>query len=118
MSQLYQRTLNGKSAADRHFNAYYLAEATLKLAAALRLGLWLDVALDPGSELALRFESLLLPEPEHWLALLGEVDATLAKRQDAALLPLGPYLGHLDDPQAAWTEIGRASCRERVSSPV
>ncbi len=105
LSQLYQRTLNGKSAADRHFNAYYLAEATLKLAAALRLGLWLDVALDRGSELALRFESLLLPEPEHWLALLSEVDATLAKRQDAALLPLGPYLGHLDDPQAAWTGV-------------
>jgi hypothetical protein len=38
MAQLYRRACNAKTALDRHHNAYYLAEATLKLAAALRIG--------------------------------------------------------------------------------
>ena len=35
LTQLYRRARNGKTPVDRHHNAYYLAEATLKLAASL-----------------------------------------------------------------------------------
>ena len=61
LAQLYRRARNGKTPVDRHHNAYYLAEATLKLAASLRVGAALDAGLDHHSPLARSLEQLCLP---------------------------------------------------------
>lgn len=87
LAQLVLRALNGKSAADRHHAAFYLAELALKLASAARVGLWLDRALDPASDLARKLEALVQPSLGHWCELLREVTLALSRRADVALLP-------------------------------
>ena len=67
LAQLYRRARNGKTPVDRHHNAYYLAEATLKLAASLRVGAALDAGLDHHSPLARSLEQLCLPSVGHWV---------------------------------------------------
>ncbi|MBI4605984.1 MAG: hypothetical protein HY721_28805 [Planctomycetes bacterium] len=88
LAQLYRRTRNAKSALDRHHNAYYLAEATLKLAACLRIGVALANGLEPRSELAQALEDLCLPSVGHWVGYLRQASLHLQARADAALLPL------------------------------
>jgi serine/threonine protein kinase len=95
LAQLFRRALNGKSSIERHNNAYYLAEATLKLAASLRIGVWLEHALDTANPLARSLEALALPSAGHWLSLLRDADGELAKRPDAALLPVGDIYGRV-----------------------
>lgn len=95
LAQLLRRALTAPSGAERHNNAYFLAEAMLKLSAAARIGVWLDRALVAGSEVAQGLEALSLPSTGHWLSFLRDVDVSLAERRDAALLPLGNTLGRL-----------------------
>jgi serine/threonine protein kinase len=122
LAQLARRTLNAKSSLERHHNAYYLAEAALKLAAAARIGIWLDRCLVPGSTLAQDLEALVMPSTGHWRGCLERVDASLAKRKDAALLPLGDVVGHLtqrrDDLPAVDEFAHQATVAEVVSIDV
>ncbi len=93
VAQLVARTLNAKFPSDRHHNAYFLGEAALKLAAAARIGVWSHHACEPDSPLAEALEGLARPSAGTWLELLRRIDAALAKRVDAALLPLGNVAG-------------------------
>jgi len=93
VAQLVARTLNAKFPSDRHHNAYFLGEAALKLAAAARIGVWSHHACEPDSPLAEALEGLARPSAGTWLELLRRLDAALAKRVDAALLPLGNVAG-------------------------
>ena len=88
LAQLYRRARNGKTPVDRHHNAYYLAEATLKLAASARIGAALLAGLDHQSPLARSLEQLCLPSVGHWVGFLREASTYLRARPDAALLPL------------------------------
>src|SRR3954453_20790045 len=88
MAQLYRRACNAKTSLDRHHNAYYLAEATLKLAAALRVGAALAAGLDHRSPLARSLEQLCLPSVGHWVGFLRAASDYLHARPDAALLPM------------------------------
>ena len=70
LAQLYRRAHNAKTAQDRHHHAYYLAEATLKLAACVRIGIALHYGLEPRSALAQRLEQLCLPSTGQWVGML------------------------------------------------
>jgi len=107
LAQVLRRALNGKSAVDKHNNAFYLAEVSMKLAATLRIGLWLDRALQPGGKVAGELESLALPSLGHWLSFLRATNQELASRPDATLLPLGPYLKRLQEKQRNWEAVER-----------
>jgi hypothetical protein len=88
LAQLYRRARNAKSAQDRHHNAYYLAEAALKLSACARIGAALASGLAPRSPLARSLEDLSLPSVGHWVGFLREAALHLRDRPDSALLPL------------------------------
>ncbi len=105
LAQLVRRALNGKSAVERHHGAFYLAECALKLASAARVGLWMERALVPGSDLAKRLETLVLPSLGHWCELLRELGLSLAQRPDAALLPLAGSAAALTRKRPEWTRV-------------
>jgi hypothetical protein len=88
LAQLYRRARNAKSPVDRHHNAYYLAEASLKLAACARIGVALANGLEPRSALAQALEDLCLPSIGHWVGFLRQASLYLEARADAAVLPL------------------------------
>jgi hypothetical protein len=88
LAQLYRRAHNAKTAQDRHHHAYYLAEATLKLAACVRIGIALHHGLEPRFALAQRLEQLCLPSTGQWVGMLREACDYLHTRPDASLLPL------------------------------
>lgn len=100
LAQLYRRALNAKTALDRHHNAYYLAEATLKLSACLRIGIALAQGIEPGSPLAQSLEALCLPSTGHWVGFLRDTNDYLRRRPDAALLPLADAADKLLQHQA------------------
>ncbi|MCB9674402.1 MAG: protein kinase [Alphaproteobacteria bacterium] len=114
IAQLVRRALNAKSALERHHNAFYLAEATLKLAATARIGVWLEHCLEPGGEIERVLESLVMPSLGHWCGYLRALDKALAERPDAALLPLSDGFGQLSAPRdlpacLAFAEAARAA---------
>ncbi len=88
LAQLVRRVVNAKSAIERHQHAFYLAEASLKLAAALRIGLWLFRGLEPGGRLAKRLAGLVMPSLGRWCEFLREVDRALGTLPDADALPV------------------------------
>ncbi len=85
LAQLGRRVLHAKIAAERYAAAYYLAEATLKLAAAARIGLFLAHG---GAPTTLHFELLVDATMARWCVLFEEVCQALAALPQAALLPL------------------------------
>jgi predicted Ser/Thr protein kinase len=113
LAQLLRRALNGKSAAERHHGAFYLAECTLKIASAARVGLWMERALVPGGDLARKLSALVLPSLGHWCELLRELTLSLSKRPDAALLPPLCDAAALARKRPEWTQVA-ALCRRGV----
>ncbi len=93
LAQLLKRSLNAKSATDRHHNAYFFAEAALKLTAAARIGVWMAHAFDPSSPLVDTLKKLMRPSAGHQLELLREVDDVLGRLPDVTGLPMGAVLG-------------------------
>jgi eukaryotic-like serine/threonine-protein kinase len=100
LAQLYRRARNAKSAIDRHHNAYYLAEAALKLAACTRIGAAFAAGLDPRAPLARSLGDLALPSVGHWVGFLREASLHLRDRPDSALLPLAAAGEKLLRPEA------------------
>ena len=88
LAQLVLRALNAKNAPERHHNAYYLVECAIKCSAAARVGVWLERAATPGSDMARKLEALVLPSTGHWCEILRELGRELSERKDAARLPL------------------------------
>jgi serine/threonine protein kinase/Tfp pilus assembly protein PilF len=86
LAHLGRRVLHAKAAADRHAAAYYLAEATVKLATSARIGLFLAHGDGPAS---LRLERLLDERANmaRWCLVLDEVGQALARSTGTALLP-------------------------------
>ncbi|MEP7119372.1 MAG: serine/threonine-protein kinase [Byssovorax sp.] len=113
LAQLLRRALNGKSAAERHHGAFYLAEGTLKIASAARVGLWMDRALVPGGDLARKLEALVLPSLGHWCEMLRELTLALSKRPDVALLPPLCDAAALARKRPEWAHVA-ALCRRGV----
>lgn len=105
LAQVLKRCLNAKSALERHHLAYYLAEASLKLAAAVRIGLWLSKGNVAGTDLAGKLESLVLPSTGHWLAFLRDINQALAALPDAALLPFARDASELSRKHVEWERV-------------
>lgn len=105
IAQLARRALRSQSPIELHHNAYYLAEATLKLASAARIGLWLAGALDPSSALARRLEALTYPSLGQWRDFLRDTDRVLAHRGQGEGAQGMRYLGRLSEPRPDWTAV-------------
>jgi serine/threonine protein kinase len=88
LAQLYRRAVNAKTALDRHHNAYYLAEAALKLAASVRISLVLRHGLPAQSPLAESLVQVCMASVGQWVGFLRETSRWLRGQPDAALLPL------------------------------
>ncbi|MBX3234423.1 MAG: protein kinase [Labilithrix sp.] len=124
LAELVARALAARKGRDRHDAVFYLGEATLKLAASLRIGRWLDAALTPGSDLAKRLESVVFPSLGHWCAFFREAGGALAAKDDplfarAAMKelektpPSGAALGAFADALVRW-DVGDAETVKRL----
>ena len=107
LAQLVRRALDGKSAVERHNCAYYLGEATLKLAAAVRIRLYLERALEPQGRVARRLVCLKLPSLGQWCELLRSTNDELGAIPDAEQLPLARCTRTLVRRPAAWDAVVR-----------
>ena len=105
LAQVLKRALNGKSAVERHHCTYYLAEASLKLAAAVRIGLWLSRGEVVGSNYAEKLKALAFPSTGHWLSFLREMNQALAALPDAALFPLARDASELGRKRPEWDGV-------------
>ena len=83
LAELVARALAARKGRDRHDAVFYLGEATIKLAASVRIARWLDAALTPGSDLARRLESVVAPSLGHWCAFFREAGQALSAKDDA-----------------------------------
>lgn len=109
LAQLIRRSLDGKSAVERHNCAYYLGEATLKLAAALRIRLFLEHAMEPEGKVARRLVCLKLPSLGQWCELLRATNQELASVPGADSLPLVRRARELGRRPARWEGVQRLS---------
>lgn len=92
LAQLYARAHNGKSAKDRHDNAFYLFEAAVKLAASVATAAYRDDRRRGGPsspKVDNALARLALPSLGHWLQMLRELARHFGERADAASHPLG-----------------------------
>ena len=116
LAQLCKRALRSDAPSDRHHAAFYLAEASVKLAASARIGRWLDRGCTPGGDLAKRLEGLLLPSLGHWCGWFRDVSAALAALPDAAADPLALSAKALAKKRElrAVAAFARAAAREQA----
>jgi len=105
LAQILLRAINHKNPQDLHHNAYYLGEATLKLAASARIGVYLTHCHTPGSPLTRRLEALVLPSTGQWVGFLREVSAALSNRSDRSLLPLAELHEGITTPAGRWEAV-------------
>lgn len=105
LAQLIHRAIQGKSAAERHNCAYYLGEASLKLAAAVRIRLYLERALEPQDNVARRLVCLKLPSLGQWCELLRSTNQELGALPDAAHTPLARRARELTRRPEPWNGV-------------
>jgi serine/threonine protein kinase len=105
LAQLVRRSLDGKSAVERHNCAYYLGEASLKLAAALRIRLYLEHAVEPQGKVARRLVCLKLPSLGQWCELLRATNEELGALQDTHDVPLLRRSRELVKRPASWDGV-------------
>jgi len=92
LAQLYARAHNAKDARGRHDNAFYLFEATIKLAATPLVAAYLrDIEHGQARSAALDrlLAQLSLPSLGQWVGILRELARYIGNRPDAASHPMG-----------------------------
>jgi len=117
LAQLLHRVDTAKSDVERHNNAYFLAEAALKLATSMRVALWLDRYFEQGSRLAASLEGLMMPSAGHWVRFLREADLVLTGCERISDTSLGRTAGALGMGRKDWKAVrrlARAACEEDV----
>ena len=99
LAELLVRTLNGKSAVERHHCAFYLGEAALKLVGAAAVASW--CASDPAEDdpLRRRVSALARPSLGQWLAWVR----ALAQRPEHPALQ---FASLPSEAATAWVETG------------
>jgi eukaryotic-like serine/threonine-protein kinase len=106
LAQLLARSLNAKSAEERHNCAYYLGESTLKLSCAARAASWLRFRAGTDRRVADQSESLLLPTTGDWLRLLQHTSRSLAAFERAGrLVPFADTDAGLSRRRSDWEHI-------------
>ncbi len=99
LANALKRAHNDKTAQGRHNAAYYFFEASLKLAACAQVGSYLALgASDPKLDEELK--TLAKASAGSWLQMLNLFSAYIARRPDAALLPLSGVYKRLTEPLA------------------
>ncbi|MCC6151782.1 MAG: serine/threonine protein kinase [Planctomycetes bacterium] len=99
LANALKRAHNDKTAQGRHNAAYYFFEASLKMAACAQVGSYLALcASDPKLDEELK--SLAKASAGSWLQMLNLFSAYIARRPDAALLPLSGVYKRLTEPIA------------------
>ena len=92
LAQLYARAHNAKDARGRHDNAFYLFEATIKLAATPMVAAYLR-DIEQGQPRSAGLDRLLaqlsLPSLGQWVGILRELARHMGNRPDAASHPMG-----------------------------
>ncbi len=89
LAQLVRKIINTDEPLQRHRVAYQLAEATLKLATTVRIGLWFERDGQSSSEVASRLAKLNHPTISHWVQLLEPLSTALAQLADPGDVALG-----------------------------
>ncbi|MBP9890338.1 MAG: protein kinase [Planctomycetes bacterium] len=87
LAQTLRRALNAKSPQEAHTAAYYFFECALKLSASAQIGVYVALGCE-SAQLNELIENITRASTGHWLAILREVSAYLAKRPDKSLVPL------------------------------
>lgn len=82
LARLYRRAFNAKSRLERHHSAYFLLEATVKLAASAQVAAWL-VSGNRDADVERRLRGLASPAIGHWVEFLRDVSTRVA--------PLDPH---------------------------
>jgi WD40 repeat protein/serine/threonine protein kinase len=103
LAQLYRRAHNAKSPLDRHLNAFFLWEASLKLLASTAIVAYADLG-QPEPELTECLTQLARPSLGHWWEFVRRLLPVLAERGRAEFVPLRDLvLGRARDdlPRAA-----------------
>ena len=87
LAQTLRRALNAKSPQEAHTAAYYFFESALKLSTAAQVGVYVQLG---AADAALNelLENLTRASTGHWLAMLRELSAHHARRNDKSLVPL------------------------------
>jgi WD40 repeat protein/serine/threonine protein kinase len=114
LAQLYSRAYHDKDARARHNNAFYLFEATTKLAATAAAATYLhevERGAPRQAALARLLAHLALPSLGQWVALLRELARHFGTRPDAAAHPLGHLWGQLTQPHADLHGLLSLVCR-------
>ena len=105
VAQLYLRTRNAKSWAEKHHNAYYLLEATAKWLASMATIQYLREEGSRTKKADEALKALALPSTGQWVQILRTLAEHFSKRVDAASHPLGPWsqslLGRRDLPKSS-----------------
>jgi hypothetical protein len=102
LAQLYSRAFNAKDPRGRHDNAFYLFEATIKLAAAPAAACYVQEVRRDGTrvpELDRLLLQLALPSLGQWVAILRELSRHFGQRPDAASHPFGHLWKQLTEKQ-------------------
>jgi eukaryotic-like serine/threonine-protein kinase len=107
LASICRRILHAKSPAERHGSAWSLVEATLRMATAGRLGLFLARGLEapPEGRLARDLGRLSFPTTKTWSGLLAGLNEALAALPDAALVPLAADAGELTRRRPEWLHV-------------
>src|SRR5439155_12808950 len=91
LAQLYRRAQNAKSAADRHFAAYYLWEAALKLLGSVCVAEYARLD-EHDPQLRECLQNLARPSVGHWWEFVRRLVPALVKREVAGFEPLNTLL--------------------------
>ncbi len=127
LAQLGKRALNAPAGIERHNAAFYMLEATLKLAAAGRICLWIkDGLVDPSTRpadqarVAQSLQSLALPSLGHWFGYLRDVSDALDKAPSTngrALAAPAKRIGQTPKEWKAVPAFARASVEAGAVKP-
>jgi hypothetical protein len=113
LAQLYSRAFNAKDPRSRHDNAFYLFEATIKLAAVPAVACYAQDVRSGGTrfpELDRLLLQLALPSLGQWVAIVRELSRHFGQRPDALDHPLGQLSKQLSEKRREHTGHTAAAC--------
>ncbi len=102
LAQLVRRAHNAPDARARHNNAFFLFEATIKLAASVLVAGYardLEAGEPRNAALDQPLSKLQKPSLGHWVGILRELSRHFGRRADAPSHPLGHFAAQLEEPR-------------------
>ena len=94
IAQIFLRARNAKSPSERHHNAYYFLEATVKYLAACGTQVYLSEN-QRNAKVDGALTALALPSVGQWVQILREISVYYSERVDASSHQMGPWANAL-----------------------